>query len=126
MPDEKKVRAMIDLARYENGEGREDIRIRRYYRTDYMALQLIKSWIFTSIGYFLILALIVAGNLEYLLNNIDSFNLKVLGSWLLIGYILFVGIYLAIAYISSLLRYNRARRNIQEYLTKLRRLLDMQ
>ena len=87
-----------------------------------MALQLIKSWIFTSIGYFLILALIVAGNLEYLLNNIDSFNLKVLGSWLLIGYILFVGIYLAIAYISSLLRYNRARRNIQEYLTKLRRL----
>ena len=49
MPDEKKVRAMIDLARYENGEGREDIRIRRYYRTDYMALQLIKSWIFTSI-----------------------------------------------------------------------------
>ena len=91
-----------------------------------MALQLIKSWIFTSIGYFLILALIVAGNLEYLLNNIDSFNLKVLGSWLLIGYILFVGIYLAIAYISSLLRYNRARRNIQEYLTKLRRLLDMQ
>ena len=43
-----------------------------------------------------------------------------------IGYILFVGIYLAIAYISSLLRYNRARRNIQEYLTKLRRLLDMQ
>ena len=91
-----------------------------------MALQLIKSWIFTSIGYMLILALIVAGNLEYLLNNIDSFNLKVLGSWLLIGYILFVGIYLAIAYISSLVRYNRARRNVQEYLTKLRRLLRME
>ena len=91
-----------------------------------MALQLIKSWIFTSIGYILILALIVAGNLEYLLNNIDSFNLKVLGSWLLIGYILFVGIYLAIAYISSLVRYNRARRNVQEYLTKLRRLLRME
>ena len=97
---------MIDLCRYENGEGREDVRIRRYYRADYMALQLIKSWIFTSIGYTLILALIDAGNLEYLLNNIDSFNLKVLGSWLLIGYILFVGIYLAIAYISSLVRYN--------------------
>ena len=79
---------MIDLCRYENGEGREDVRIRRYYRADYMALQLIKSWIFTSIGYMLILALIVAGNLEYLLN--------------------------------------RARRNVQEYLTKLRRLLRME
>lgn len=126
MPDERKVRAMIDLARYENGEGRDDIRIRRYYRADYMGLQLIKAWVFTTIGYVLILALIVAGNLDYLLNNIDSFNLKVLGSWILIGYILLVGIYLAIAYLSSLFRYNRARRNVQEYLTKLRRLLRMQ
>ncbi|MDO4803765.1 MAG: hypothetical protein Q4A32_02975 [Lachnospiraceae bacterium] len=125
MPDEKKVKAMVDLARYENGEGREDIRIRRYYRADYLGLQLIKSWIFTSIGYVLILALIVAGNLEYLLNNINSINLKVLGSWLLIGYIMLVGIYLAIAYISSIVRYGIARRNVKEYLTKLRRLLSM-
>ncbi len=126
MPDERKVRAMIDLVRYENGEGRDDIRIRRYYRTDYLAIELIKSWIFTSIAYGLILGLIVAGNLEYLLNNIDSFNLKVLGSWILIGYIVLVGIYLAIAYVSSLIRYGRAKRNVQEYLTKLRRLLKMQ
>lgn len=125
MPDEKKVKAMIDLARYESGEGREDFRIRRYYRTDYLGLQLIKSWIFTSIGYVLILALIVAGNLEYLLNNINSINLKVLGSWLLIGYLLLVGIYLAISYISSVIRYGTARKNVKEYITKLRKLLSM-
>ena len=51
MVDEKKVRTMIELARYEEGEGKEDLRIRRFYRGDYLTVQLIKNWFLTTISY---------------------------------------------------------------------------
>jgi len=126
MVDQERVRLMTRLARYENGEGVEDFRIRKYYRSDYTALQLIKTWILTTLGYGLLLGLIIAGNVEFLLDNIDSMNLRVLFSWILIGYIVLIGAYSAAVYISSVIRYNRAKRNVKEYLTALERISRMQ
>ena len=126
MVDQERVRLMIRLARYENGEGVEDFRIRKYYRSDYTALQLIKTWILTTLGYGLLLGLIIAGNVEFLLDNIDSMNLRVLFSWILIGYIVLIGAYFAAVYISSVIRYNRTKRNVKEYLTALERISRMQ
>ena len=126
MVDQERVRLMIRLARYENREGVEDFRIRKYYRSDYTALQLIKTWILTTLGYGLLLGLIIAGNVEFLLDNIDSMNLRVLFSWILIGYIVLIGAYFAAVYISSVIRYNRAKRNVKEYLTALERISRMQ
>ena len=126
MVDQERVRLMIRLARYENGEGVEDFRIRKYYRSDYTALQLIKTWILTTLGYGLLLGLIIAGNVEFLRDNIDSMNLRVLFSWILIGYIVLIGAYFAAVYISSVIRYNRAKRNVKEYLTALERISRMQ
>ena len=126
MVDQERVRLMTRLARYENGEGVEYFRIRKYYRSDYTALQLIKTWILTTLGYGLLLGLVIAGNVEFLLDNIDSMNLRVLFSWILIGYIVLIGAYFAAVYISSVIRYNRAKRNVKEYLTALERISRMQ
>lgn len=126
MVDQERVRLMMKIARYENGEGVEDFRIRKYYRSDYTALQLIKTWILTTLGYGLLLGLVIAGNVEFLLDNIDSMNLKVLFSWILIGYIILIGAYFAAVYISSVIRYNRARRNVKSYLDALEKISGMQ
>lgn len=126
MVDQERVRLMTRLARYENGEGVKDFRIRKYYRSDYTALQLIKTWILTTLGYGLLLGLVIAGNVEFLLDNIDSMNLRVLFSWILIGYIVLIGAYFAAVYISSVIRYNRAKRNVKEYLAALERISRMQ
>ena len=80
----------------------------------------------SSLGYGLLLGLVIAGNVEFLLDNIDSMNLRVLFSWILIGYIVLIGTYFAAVYISSMIRYNRARRNVKEYLTALERISRMQ
>ena len=95
MVDEKKVRTMIELARYEEGEGKEDLRIRRFYRGDYLTVQLIKNWFLTTISYILLLALLVGGNLEFLMNNLDSMDLPVVISLILIGYVALIGLYLS-------------------------------
>ena len=125
MVDEKKVRAMIELARYEEGEGREDLRIRRFYRGDFLTVQLIKNWFLTTISYILLLALLVGGNLEFLMNNLDSMDIPVVLSLILIGYVALIGLYLAITYISSAVRYWRARKRLREYVVKLRSLYRM-
>ena len=119
MVDEKKVRTMIELARYEEGEGKEDLRIRHFYRGDYLTVQLIKNWFLTTISYILLLALLVGGNLEFLMNNLDSMDLPVVISLILIGYVA------AIAYVSSAVRYGRARKRLREYVVKLRSLYRM-
>ena len=120
MIDQERVRLMMKIARYENGEGVEDFRIRKYYRSDSTALQLIKTWILTTLGSGLLLGLVIAGNVEFLLDNIDSMNLKVLFSWILIG------VYFAAVYISSMIRYNPARRNVKSYLDALEKISGMQ
>ena len=44
MLDEKKIRLMTDLARYENQHGKEELKISRYYRSDYLGLALFRNF----------------------------------------------------------------------------------
>ena len=122
MPDEKRIITMTRIAIYEKGIGKEDLRLRKYSRRDYAALTLIKTFIFTSIGYAIVLGLIVLGNSEFLLENIDRMDLLFVGSLLLIGYIAVLAVYLIAAYLSAHIRYRRARHNINGYMAKLRKL----
>lgn len=122
MPDEKRIITMTRLAIYEKGIGKEDLRLRKYSRGDYAALTLIKTFLFTTIGYAIVLGLVVLGNIEYLLENIDKMDLLFVGSLLLIGYIVVLAAYLIAAYLAAHIRYKRARHNINGYTAKLRKL----
>ena len=51
MVDERKVRLMTRLARYEQREGREALRINKFYRSDYIGLALLRNFFMTTIGY---------------------------------------------------------------------------
>ncbi len=122
MPDEKRIITMTRLAIYEKGIGKEDLRLRQFSRADYTALALIRTFIFTTIGYGMVLGLIVLGNMEYLLANIDKMDLLYVGSLLLIGYVVLLAVYLIAAYIAAAVRYRRARHNIGGYTARLRKL----
>ena len=123
MPDEKRIITMTRIAIYEKGIGKEDLRLRKYGRGDYAALTLIRTFIFTSIGYAIVLGLVVLGNSEYLLENIDKMDLLFVCLLLLISYIVVLAVYLIASYLSAHSRYRRARRNINGYTARLRRLM---
>lgn len=44
MLNEKRIRLMTKLARYESGEGKEELRIARYYRSDYIGLAMFRNF----------------------------------------------------------------------------------
>ena len=122
MLKKEKIRLMTKLARYESGEGKEELRIARYYRSDYIGLALIKNFFLVTIGYGLILAVIAAYNLEYLLDNVHKMDLISLGIVVLAGYIGVLAVYSVLTYIQYTVKYYNAKKSVKQYYTQLTRL----
>lgn len=122
MLNEKKIRLMTELARYEEGQGKEEMRIAKYFRSDYLGIALFKNFFLTSIGYMVVLLLIAAYFSEYLLNNVHKMNLILLAVVLIGGYIITITVYSVITYIIYSLKYSRAKRGVEAYDRKLEKL----
>ncbi len=122
MLKKEKIRLMTKLTRYESGEGKEELRIARYYRSDYIGLALIKNFFLVTIGYGLILAVIAAYNLEYLLDNVHKMDLISLGVVVLGGYIGILVLYSVLTYIQYTVKYHKAKKSVKQYYTQLTKL----
>ena len=119
-----KVKRMTAAAAYENGPGRKDLAICRYYKRDYLGLRMISTFLLTTLAYFLIVGLLAAANLAEILEEVTRMNLVRAGSEMLIGYIVLEAVFLTIAYVSGSSRYNRARRRVRHYTNSIRKLLE--
>lgn len=113
---------MTELARYEEGQGKEEMRIAKYFRSDYLGIALFKNFFLASIGYMVVLLLIAAYFSEYLLNNVHKMNLILLAVVLIGGYIITITVYSVITYIIYSLKYSRAKRGVEAYDRKLEKL----
>ena len=51
MVDETKVRVMTRLAAYEEGTGKKYLPIGQYFRTDYIFMQLLKSFVYGTLAF---------------------------------------------------------------------------
>lgn len=125
MLNEKRIRLMTKLARYENGQGKEDLRIGRYYRGDYLGMALFKNFFLTSIGYAVVLGMIAAYFSDYLMDNVHKMNLVMLAVAVVGGYIITMAVYSVVTYTIYSLRYSRAKRGIKAYDQKLSELAGL-
>lgn len=115
MVDEKKIGLMTELARFESGEGKEDLRIVRYSRSDYIGLGLLKNFFLTTFGYILVCGAAVAYQLEYLMEHIHKMNIPVLIAEFAAGYLIFLVLYSIFTYIKRYNRYEKAKKNVKRY-----------
>lgn len=120
----RKIRMMTKLAVYENKEGKNDIRLSKYYKTDYVRLQVLKSIICATIGYALILALIFMYKAEEIVQNAVSLDYKTLGTYILGVYVILVTIYGLGAILGYSMKYDASRKKLARYFKLLKR-LDM-
>ena len=87
MLNEKRVKRMTRLASYESKEGKKDIEISMYFKKDYIGLNHLKSLLWITIGYVLLVALVGITFLETLMENFDIVKLIGIVSIVLIVYI---------------------------------------
>ncbi len=122
MLNNNKIRLMTKLAVYESKEGKEDIRLSKYFKTDYVRYQVLKSIICATIGYVLILVLIFMYKSEYIIKNAITLDYKTIGTYILGFYVMVIAIYGLASIIGFSLKYDQSRKKLSRYFKLLKRL----
>lgn len=126
MVDKKKVSLMTKLEIYERKQQNKSIPMSRFYKTDYVRYNVLKTIVAATIAYWLVVGIYIYMQFEDILaklNEIDYFDLvyKVLG-----GYVFFCIGYFFFATFVYYLRYEFARPGLTEYNSNLRDLIELQ
>ncbi len=123
MVNESKVKMMTKMAVYEKREGKEDIAVCRFFKSDYVGLGIIKTAVAVTVSSLLIGFIYVICNIDSYLKNVANLNYKEL-VWSFGGYYLAALIVFAIiSFFFYSYRYDEAARNIKAY-TKRLKILD--
>lgn len=122
MLNNNRIRLMTKLALYENKEGKEDIRLSKYYKTDYVRYQIIKSILCATLGYALILVLIILYKSEYIIKYAVTLDYKTIGTNVLGIYIMIVAVYGLGSAVAYSILYDKSRKKLGKYFKLLKRL----
>lgn len=125
MLNEEKIRIMTDMARYEQGKGKEELRIQKYFRRDYIGKALLRNFFWTTLGYLLLVAVYFIYHMEYYMDNITKMPITPLLMRILLGYVLMLAIYSGLVYLLESLRYVRAKQGAEHYTEYINRLLKL-
>ena len=122
MLDEKKICLMTKLARFESRTGKEELRIIRHHRSDYIGMGLLRNFFETTLGYLLVWGVIVAYNMDYLLDNLHKVKIFVVVVEFIVGYLIFLILYSIITWIRRRRQYEQAREEVVQYYNGLEEL----
>jgi hypothetical protein len=122
MLNEDKMKLMTSIAMFEKREGKNIFPANRFFRGDYISMHLLRSFFAFTVCYALCAAIWVLYNIDNLLNAMDLddvvWDIKAGGLLYVAGLIL----YLIVTWIVYARRYEYARRGMNVYLAKLKRL----
>ena len=123
-----KVGLMSKLAMFEkSSEGKMALRDISLFRYDHIRWDLLKTGASVTVGYALILALIIMYNLEYLIKNATSLDYKDIGVKTLGIYLVVMVVYLVFTFLYSAYTYSKNIRKFVKYrklLSQMERIYD--
>ena len=125
MINKEKVALMTSMAAFEKHEGKKNLNIINYYRSDYIGFQVLKSVIAATLCFIFVGAVYLFYNFEELMANIYIMDLMELGKNILIIYCVFIAVYAIITYVVSMYRYAVSKRRLKTYYGNLRVLENM-
>ncbi len=122
MLNEERIKLMTKMASYEANEGKKNVSIGSYFRGDYIGLQVIRSIISGTIGFFIVFAMFIFYDLETFMQDIYKMDLLQFGKNVIIAYLVFVIVYAFISYGVYMYRYARAKKSLKTYYNNLKKL----
>lgn len=125
MLNNRKVRLMTRLAMYEQNEGKEDIRLSKYFRTDYVRLQVLKTIVALTAGYLLVLMILALYHSEYLIRDALILDYRAMIARYAGIYVVLVAVYCSMAMVGYMIQYRASRKKLAKYFRMLRRLRSM-
>ena len=127
MLDKNKLKLMVRLSNYEQGVGKDNLRISNYFKKDYVSFNTLLTAIWVTLGYILVVGLYMLVNLETVLDDLTLQGIIYLAT-------IIVGIYFLVMLtfcVGAALFYSRrhqdAKNHIKKYykdLSRLEKILD--
>ena len=122
MINEEKVILMTKLAAYEAGEGKKNTAIGKYFRSDYIGVQVIKSILCATIAFAIGFGLYILYDFETLMMDIYKMDLFIFAKNVLMIYFAVVAVYAVLTYVIYTYRYSRAKKSLKNYYGNLKKL----
>ena len=125
MVNEQRLHSMIKIAKFDANDGKSCKPMIQYARKDYVALQLLKSFVIGTIAFFIMLGLWVLYSMETLMKQINNIDLIQSAITLGILYRVFMVIYLLATYIIFNVKYTYGRKKVKKYYAGLKKINAM-
>lgn len=113
---------MTKMASYEADEGKRNLAIGSYFRSDYIGWQVLKSIISATIAFVVVFAMYIFYDFEVFMVNIYKMDLLAFAKNVLFSYLGVVGVYAVISYIVCSMKYSRAKKSLKTYYRNLQHL----
>ncbi|MBE5940077.1 MAG: hypothetical protein E7266_06745 [Lachnospiraceae bacterium] len=125
MLNEEKIKLMTKLAIYEKREGKSDFKITKYYRPDYVGLNVLNSAIVATFIYMAIVGAVMMLNIEELMIEITQMDLLQVGKDIVLWYMVFLVAYVIVALIVYNVKYYTTKKKLEAYDEDLRKLFKL-
>lgn len=122
MLNEERIKLMTRMACYEANEGRKNVSIGSYFRSDYIGLQVIKSLVSATVAFCILFGMFIMYDFEVFMADLYKMDLFEFGKSVIIAYLVFTAIYGIISYGVYTYRYTRARKSLKIYYNNLKKL----
>ncbi|MCQ2081186.1 MAG: hypothetical protein MJZ11_05965 [Lachnospiraceae bacterium] len=113
---------MTKLAIFEKEKGKKDMVILNYFRSDYIGFKVLKAVLAATLSFFMVFVLYLLYNFETIMADIYKMDLIDVGKSILVMYLSIVGVYAVIVYAVYTHRYSKAKKELKDYYSKLKRL----
>ena len=120
-----RVKHQCQIAFYEQNEEKRNRTIGKYYRSDYIGKEIIKSIFTGTIAYFVIVVLWAMANMEAVLDSVNDLSIFSTAIIVLLIYAAFLGVYLLMTYIVYVVRYMKGKKKLECYKEHLKALNQM-
>lgn len=115
MVDVQKVKVMTQLAAFEQRESDRALKIVKYYRRDYVCMELLKSFVCITVGYGLLLLFLGVYQMEYLISNVMQLDYMSIIKKIIVGYIALTVCNFVIGIFLYNVKFSKAKRKVKEY-----------
>jgi len=122
MLNEERIILMTKMASYENHDGKKNMAIGRYFRSDYIAIQVLKAIICSTISFGVMFALFIFYDFETFMQDIYKMDLITFARNALLLYAGLVLVYSAVCYGVCTYKYSKAKKSLKLYYRNLKKL----
>lgn len=121
MINQEKVKDMTKMAIYESHGGDKELAISAYRRKDFVAMQLIKSFVFGTLSYLIICIFIFLSNVEQFeaMTNVEQF--QKIGILACVCYVIFIVAFMVGTFVWARRKHSYCDEQAKSYSTELNR-----